>query len=555
MKLFKTIDTYFYNESIINDDSIKIILDKNDYNYDILKNLLNNNVNIGNIDIINHDIKIKKSGIYIRIILNLYSERERFAGLLESYLKSVFNTSEYEIYYSGKFISNDKNVKVTDSSIGFVKLQKGINIPIYFDFKGLKKDNSNISSSDYESVFCFFYNQLIGVTEKQNLEISNINAQLYNKIQNISSTELEKIKSIVIDLKNSLKSTSPLIHNGKGRGEISNIWKDSYNKLGFSTVPSATKTPKSDIYSQDEKYKISVKNYDTGYQLMSGTFAETYCVVVSSLQEYCKSDNLLKNKLDNLFNKDKWTSAVSYIGTGELAKKLNRELQNTNNNKEQAINNLMKDLINPDEQIKILNGLEFNKELNILFNDIAKTDLYKKLIIVESITGNNKFNDALSKANTIFAFDLKNGSANVINATNDQYLQKVVANSKFVINFKTGQLNSKSNTVARIVVNEKNNLLLNNNEIFECIKYSNMINESYYTFNENVLNTIKHKLQTTYNIATNYISDLSKKIYLFFEKFFEKLKYKFKELIQNNINSLIEIFNINLNAQLEINLF
>lgn len=205
--------------------------------------------------------------------------------------------------------------------------------------------------------------------------------------------------------------------------KVTNDWYEygSYKDSGFKP----NNTPKTDLiaYTSDNmnkpKYRISLKKHG-GSQLMSGYENEARATLMYAAEQLPESDKKehIKSIISRLFSGDKW---VHGVGSNDLDKKTK--------------------------------GSENHQDLNEILKEIFASEEnqdYKKLVIMEAMTGQGKFGkDSPACADHIFVWDDVN-KANCKFLTVEQYADEILKKG-VTISISYKGTNDKSSSALRIV--------------------------------------------------------------------------------------------------------
>lgn len=274
----------------------------------------------------------------------------------------------------------------------------------------LKEDGKYFpSAEDYEYIIAYSHN-------KNNNNIPDPeNIELVTSKQLESNSKLEQLMLYYAQNENSCEMLSYSLKNIS-----SNLYKlpnvktttSEWKKLGnYKKEPN--KTPKTDIISTDNNYRISVKKFKNGSQLMSGGECESRATLLSCI-DYLKSDNDKKLLID--LCKSEWKIPSK---TGKTAKERRAK---------------------GDEEILSIN--KDNKHMTEILNSIIENPInieFKKAVMYEAATGEKKFGiNSPATANYILVWDELSSNNNHLYNIKD-YIDKKVNNATFNIGFKTAK--------------------------------------------------------------------------------------------------------------------
>lgn len=316
-------------------------------------------------------------------------------------------------------------------------------------FKGyhntsLKEDGKFVpTAQDMEEIISYAYNRLyckmeddanckaVGINEKKRSNI--INYYIINKI--------------------SIDAIAKVLHDkcpcSKGYGKLKNFSgkkiKDEWADLYEHGTPNAT--PKTDIISLDNRYRISLKKAG-GAQIMSAKIDEAKATLLFGC-EYIKNDDNKREVLRvlcNLLNINE-TDKKRKENTEEIFDEFGPEYLNGKTLRERmAEDSKFRDLITNSKD----KGKTFQKNLNDLLS-LKKYSEYKKGFYIEAITGNHKFTkDSNCAANFVLVWDdVKNENTKIYNI--DDYYEHIKDDSKVVVDFKSWPTSNRSGQTLKII--------------------------------------------------------------------------------------------------------
>lgn len=296
---------------------------------------------------------------------------------------------------------------VQDNLPNIISKLKSIKTFKGFHNTNIKDTNSQYvpSAQDMELVICNAYNQVNGLAdfkkfEGENLEKSELIANYY-----IDNKEVfDKIVSIIPKGNKSL--------NKLANQPTSKKWSE----LGSFGNNKPNTTPKTDIYTEDGKLKISCKEIN-GSQLMSGSYNEAKATIMSAIEKSkISGDDIdeLKKLLEN-----PWYKIKSEKGIAKLKREGNKEVLDA----EVTLNKTAK-----------------------LFNKIIKSNKdFENAILREAMTGEVKFDNGLGTATSVLVWDEKNpDNSKFYNI--DEYIKHIkTSNLQYLFNFKSANNSSWQN--------------------------------------------------------------------------------------------------------------
>lgn len=384
------------------------------------------------------DSKLKeKMKISLNDILTIYDiadEHNKIAPLVGNYKsKRVFAMRRWIDNYIDEWSKISKNSNITDD--WFWTPIKGI-------YGGphntnLKEDGSfQPTAEDMESVISFAYNHLSNEEyddyENMNYVCNSSKNKPNQKVENLLNYYQDEKRfmdgcanALIKFINNKSLKFHKLLTNGETCTEL---WK----KLGTyeEANEKVNNTPKTDIISSDNQYKISLKKAH-GSQLMSGAYCESKATIMSIAKDTLNNDDF--KLLEDLLSIDKKWTKLSGNNKGIAKQKLSGsdEIKKIISDSENAANNV-------------------NKTLSELLD---KNKKFKSALLYEAMTGEIKFgNKSLLSANYVFVWSTKE-SENKLYTVKD-YLTYLLSNKcklKIEVSWKTG--GSTSYQTLRIVTN------------------------------------------------------------------------------------------------------
>lgn len=376
--------------------------------------------------------KMKISLNDILVIYNIADKYNKIAPLVGNYKsQKVFAMRRWIDNYIEEWSEESKNTNITDD--WFWTPVKGI-------YGGphntnLKEDGSfQPTAEDMESVISFAYNHL---SDDKYEDYENINyvcnsskSKPNQKVENLLNyyqDEKKFIDGCANALIKFINDKSVKLHKlltGKEKNtkewEELGTYKEANEKIN--------NTPKTDIISSDNKYKISLKKAH-GSQLMSGAYCESKATIMSAAKNTL-NNNDLKTLEDILSIDNKWVKL-----TGNAKGVAKQKLYGSDEIKKQ---------INDSEKVV--------KRVNEVLNELLdNNEKFKRALLYEAMTGEIKFGkESLLSANYIFVWSSKE-SENKVYTVND-YLEHILNNKlKIEISWKTG--GSTSYQTLRIITN------------------------------------------------------------------------------------------------------
>lgn len=306
----------------------------------------------------------------------------------------------------------------------------------------LKEDGKFVpSAQDMEEIISYAYNKIYcKMNDDENCKAVGINKNKKDNLvnyYNINKTAIDAVVSVLHDKCPCSKGYGKL-KNFSGK-KIKDEWADLYE----SGKPNAT--PKTDIISLDNKYRISLKEAG-GSQIMSAKIDEAKATLLFGC-EYIKEEEKkeILPILCNLLN----------INETDKKRKENTEAIFDEFGPEDLNGKTLTQMIKDDKEFakRIEKSKErgklFQKQVNELIMD--KYPDYKKGFYVEAMTGNHKFTEASNcAANYVFVWDeIKNENTKVF--TIDEYYDHVKNKSKVTVDFKSWPSSNRSGQTLKII--------------------------------------------------------------------------------------------------------
>lgn len=378
--------------------------------------------------------KMKISLNDILVIYDIADEHNKIAPFVGNYKsKKVFAMRRWIDNYIEEWSKISKNTNINDD--WFWTPVKGI-------YGGphntnLKEDGSfQPTAEDMESVISFAYNHLSDEEyedyENMNYVCNSSKSKPNQKVENLLNYYQDEKKfmdgcanTLIKSISNkSIKFHKLLTNNVK----CTEIWK----KIGTyeEANEKVNNTPKTDIISSDNKYKISLKKAH-GSQLMSGAYCESKATIMSVAKDTLNDKDF--QTLNDLLNVDKKWAKLSGNNKGIAKQKINGS----------------------DEIKKIINDSEnAANDVNKILNDLLDhNEEFKKALLYEAMTGEIKFGKkSLLAANYVFVWSAKE-SENKLYKVED-YLNHILNDNcklKIEVSWKTG--GSTSYQTLRIITN------------------------------------------------------------------------------------------------------
>lgn len=251
------------------------------------------------------------------------------------------------------------------------------------------------------------------------LDVNITNSKIENLL-NYYTDELKFINNCAESLKQYILEDNIRLHKLLTE---SNKNTEEWELLGNykETNDRPNNTPKTDLISSNEKYKISLKKAN-GSQVMSGAYNEARATILCA----CKDTNFKYDEYDKLLS-------IPWVKLRGNQKGINKQKQSGNND-------LIKYIEEAERNVALVSEI-----LNADFNNNIK---FKEALLREAITGNHKFGkDSLLSANCVFVWSFVKEENKMFSINN--YIEYIISNPmKLDISWKTG--GSTSYQVLRI---------------------------------------------------------------------------------------------------------
>lgn len=236
--------------------------------------------------------------------------------------------------------------------------------------------------------------------------------------------------------------TGVMEHFGSGSTKLTSAWDDYFIKHTGKSAQATTRTPKTDMYIGNER--ISLKKAG-GSQLMSGGPAEslaTLAFVYEALPQSMKTAEFQKT----------WNSLEKDIETKFTKVKLDKGKSTTD------IKRDIKSGIKNEATQAIGEALVGHQGMQTAIRSIFESKEATKLLVKESMTGQNKFADKRAIASHIMVFDPDTGKASY-KEIDDKLLSVYANNVSFQINFKKAGSSSTPYSNMRVGVGKGADML------------------------------------------------------------------------------------------------
>lgn len=341
--------------------------------------------------------KIKKMGLTWEDIVYMYKQEGHPCPIVANYQRKP-----------GKFVFRRWVAKLSDE-LNCNDLSKTAGPYQGLHNTNLKEDGKYFpSAEDFEYVIAYSHN-------KNNIcELDDDNIEYVTSSEKESSSKLEQLMLFYAQNEQSCKRMSAPLEEVNTK--IKKLQSDynatkEWGELGkYDKKPN--KTPKTDIISEDGKYKISLKKFG-GAQLMSGSEWETRATLLACI-DYIKNEDdkkLLKSSLEGSWYRPKKD------GLTVAQKRANQDPE-------------------------LLAAQQNINDLNAKLNDIISNNPeFKMAIMREAATGEIKFGpDSPATANYVLVWDdVKNNNKLY---TIDEYLKHCYNSANFSLQYKTSNNNS-----------------------------------------------------------------------------------------------------------------
>lgn len=308
----------------------------------------------------------------------------------------------------------------------------------------LKEDDKFVpTAQDMEEIISYAYNKIYcKMEDDENCKTVGINKNKQQNLinyYNINKTAIDGVIDVLHDKCPCSKGYGKL-KNSNGK-KITDEWEDLYE----SGKPNAT--PKTDIISLDNKYRISLKEAG-GSQIMSAKIDEAKATLLFAC-EYINEEekkevlpilcNLLNINETDKKRKENAEAIFDEFGPNDLNGKTLSQMINDDK--------VFADRIAKSKE----KGKLFQKQLNELI--ISKYPDYKKGLYVEAMTGNHKFTkESNCTANFVFVWDeIKKENTKMY--TIDEYYDHIKDISKVTVDFKSWPSSNRSGQTLKIITN------------------------------------------------------------------------------------------------------
>jgi len=361
----------------------------------------------------------------------------------------------------------------------------------------------NITAADWEKAIVVAHNMVsLGLSKEK--AISTGNVDWAPKLDEILYKGALKIAEYL-----KTKDSLPLYHYGSSSSKITKEWEQFFIDMTGKRASAASKTPKTDFYSSNNKYSLKKRG---GSQLMSGGKAESLATLAFAF-----------NKTPEHVKDDVFKTAFAEL-TDEISKSFNR-YSNIG-----SITKIKKD-IKAGKKSKLIDDInkqiKKNNEMKSALRDLTQTEEFKYAIVHEAMTGNDKFADPYSSADHLMVFD-SIGNCDV-QKIDSALISKVAAKTRFDISFKAASSNAW--VAMKGIVNESEISFMQNDLLestfLEC--FDDFINE--HDLNEGILDKVKI---------------LGSKILTFVKNWVQKII----NVLKSNFQSLINLCGIKLGADI-----
>lgn len=312
--------------------------------------------------------------------------------------------------------------------------------PNKFLDQGMGSINSSggeIKGDEWEVVICVCYNMR---SKKVSLEeakkLAGVDKAYKSKMDGALEVGFQLVDTAFRN------PTGVMEHFGSGNSKLNKEWDQYFIKHTGSPAPAPTRTPKTDMYIGDQR--ISLKKAG-GSQLMSGGTAEALATLAFVYEELPQSVKTAE------FEKT-WRKLESDIETKFTKVKLGRN---------QNVTDIKRDIragISNELTQAIGEAIENHQGMQTAVRSIFENKQAVKMVVKESMTGQNKFSDKKAIASHIMVFDPDIGKASY-KAIDDKLLSVYANEVSFQINFKTGGGGSSPYSNMRIGVGKGADML------------------------------------------------------------------------------------------------
>lgn len=365
----------------------------------------------------------------------------------------------------------------------------------------INSSGGDIKGDEWEVVICVCYNMRSRKVDLEKAkELSGVTGSYKTKMDGALEVGFQLVDSAFSN------PTGVMEHFGSGSTKLTDEWDKYFINLTGRPAPAPTRTPKTDMYIGDQR--ISLKKAG-GSQLMSGGNAEslaTLAFVWDELPdtiktvEFEKTWRTLEKDIETKFTKVK-------LDKGQSTTDIKRDIKSGIKNKvTQAISEA------------IVNHTGMQNAVRTVFESKDA----KKLLVKESMTGQNKFADEKAIASHIMVFDPDLGKASY-KEIDDKLLDVYANNVNFQINFKKAGSSSTPYTNMRVGVG-KGADMLSDSAIEEYDQYvtESLLDEDLDkdVLHEGLLGRIGQGMK---KVFTNVVKKIWKKVKKVISKSFGKL--------------------------------
>ena len=301
----------------------------------------------------------------------------------------------------------------------------------------INSSGGDIKGDEWEVVICVCYNMR---SKKVNLE----KAKELSGVTGSYKTKMDGALEVGFQLVDSAfpNPTGIMEHFGSGSTKLTAEWDKYFINLTGKSAPAPTRTPKTDMYIGNQR--ISLKKAG-GSQLMSGGNAESLATLAFVWDELPESIKTVE------FEKT-WKSLEKDIETKFTKVKLDKGKSTTDIKRD--IKSGIKNEVTQAISEAIVNHTGMQNAVRTIFESTEA----KKLLVKESMTGQNKFAESKAIASHIMVFDPDLGKASY-KVIDDKLLSVYANNVNFQINFKKAGSSSTPYTNMRVGVGKGADML------------------------------------------------------------------------------------------------
>lgn len=324
---------------------------------------------------------------------------------------------EVEIVYNDAVKQLESNPELIKGTLFTAKNGKTYSWTNLFKgtFSGMGGKVGKLSGADWEKVIVVGHNmEIMGMSEEEAVKEGDVDGW-GEKYQGALQVGIEIAK-------NSGTPAVVMKHYGSDTVELSKGWDEYFIQMTGKGATAATKTPKTDMYLIDGT-RLSLKKAG-GSQLMSGGQAETLATLMFA---YDNTPSSIKDKAFDSAFESLTDNVVNHFS------KFN----------DVSITDIKKD-IKAGKKSEMIDAvktqLEKNKEMTEAIIKLTENSEFKKSIVREAMTGQNKFKTDLAISTHMMVFD-ENGNG-AFKAIDDKIVSEYAGKTRLDISMKSASGNS-----------------------------------------------------------------------------------------------------------------